>query len=338
MESSFEIEIPKMEHFEIDVRKKELYNYDFQSYSLTPLQKEASLVVANKIRNNLFTHIPEAKLLKKLVEKNDNDNVEYVAKLSEVAKEKLKSGEWSYGIRKKTGETYAVLKDTETGKIKSSVTLEKRAVKDLGNLPDLSAIQGQLASISEQIESLNELVIRVEQGQYNDRFSGFFSARQLIVEALATRNEQLKKELLLSAIKENNNTIAKLMMSIYTDSIDFTNLKTKQTDAKRINILLQQSISYLSSAMQLNVVAYTVLEEHESVIAVLSNYKAFTEQTLLEPKYDGKSLAWKIDNFTKGNSNTFINLTQSISENINTLVNHSETLLVEEDTNERRES
>ena len=335
---SFEIEIPEMEHFEIDVRKKELYNYDFQSYSLTPLQKEASLVVANKIRNNLFTHIPEAKLLKKLVEKNDNDNVEYVAKLSEVAKEKLKSGEWSYGIRKKTGETYAVLKDTETGKIKSSVTLEKRAVKDLGNLPELSAIQGQLASISEQIESLNELVIRVEQGQYNDRFSGFFSARQLIVEALATRNEQLKKELLLSAIKENNNTIAKLMMSIYTDSIDFTNLKTKQTDAKRINILLQQSISYLSSAMQLNVVAYTVLEEHESVIAVLSNYKAFTEQTLLEPKYDGKSLAWKIDNFTKGNSNSFMNLTQSISENIEILINHSETLLIEEETNEKRES
>ena len=325
---SFEIEIPKMEHFEVDVRKKELYNYDFQSYSLTPLQKEASLVVANKIRNNLFTHIPEAKLLKKLVEKSDNDNVEYVAKLSEVAKEKLKSGEWSYGIRKKTGETYAVLKDTETGKIKSSVTLEKRDVKDLGNLPELSAIQGQLASISEQIESLNELVIRVEQGQYNDRFSGFFSARQLIVEALATRNEQLKKDLLLSAIKENNNTIAKLMMSIYTDSLAFTNLKTKQTDANRINILLQQSISYLSSAMQLNVVAYTVLEEHESVIAVLSNYKAFTEQTLLEPKYDGKSLAWKIDNFTKGNSSSFINLTQSISEKINALVNHSETLLV----------
>lgn len=335
---SFEIEIPKMEHFEVDVRKKELYNYDFQSYSLTPLQKEATLVVANKIRNNLFTHIPEAKLLKKLVEKSDNDNVEYVAKLSEVAKEKLKSGEWSYGIRKKTGETYAVLKDTETGKIKSSVTLEKRAVKDLGNLPELSAIQGQLASISEQIESLNELVIRVEQGQYNDRFSGFFSARQLIVEALATRNEQLKKDLLLSAIKENNNTIAKLMMSIYTDSLAFTNLKTKQTDANRINILLQQSISYLSSAMQLNVVAYTVLEEHESVIAVLSNYKSFTEQTLLEPKYDGKSLAWRIDNFTKGNSNAFINLTQSISENIEVLVNHSETLLIEEDTNEKRES
>lgn len=253
-------------------------------------------------------------------------------------KKKIKTGEWSYGIRKKTGETYAVLKDTETGKIKSSVTLEKRTVKELGDLPELSAIQGQLASISEQIESLNGLVIRVEQGQYNDRFSGFFSARQLIVESLATKDEQFKKDLLLSAIKENNNTIAKLMMSIYTDGLDFINLNTKPKDAKRINTLLQQSISYLSSAMQLNVVAYTVLEEHESVIAVLSNYKAFTEQTLLEPKYDGKSLAWKIDNFTKGNSNSFMNLTQSISENIEILINHSETLLIEEETNEKRES
>ena len=327
---SFEIEIPKMEHFEVDVRKKELYNYDFQSYSLTPLQKEASLVVANKIRNNLFTHIPEAKLLKKLVEKSDNDNVEYVAKLSEVAKEKLKSGEWSYGIRKKTGETYAVLKDTETGKIKSSVTLEKRVVQDLGNLPELSAIQNQLASISEQIESLNELVIRVEQGQYNDRFSGFFSSRQLIVEALATKNEQLKRELLLSAIKENNSTISKLMLSIYTDSTDFTKSKLKPKDADRICNLLHQSISYLSSSVQLNVIAYTILEEQETVMAVLSNYQGFMEQTLLDPKYDGKSLAWKIDNFSKGDSNNFIQLIKGIFDKVDELINSTENLLIEE--------
>lgn len=325
---SFEIEIPKMEHFEVDVRKKELYNYDFQSYSLTPLQKEASLLVANKIRNNLFAHIPEAKLLKKLVEKNDN--VEYIAKLSEVAKEKLKSGEWSYGIRKKTGETYAVLKDTETGKIKSSVTLDKRVVQDLGNLPELSAIQNQLASISEQIESLHELVIRVEQGQYNDRFSGFFSSRQLIVEALATKNGQLKRELLLSAIKENNSTISKLMLSIYTDSTDFTKSKLKPKDADRICNLLHQSISYLSSSVQLNVIAYTILEERETVMAVLSNYQGFMEQTLLDPKYDGKSLAWKIDNFSKGDSNNFIQLTKGIFDKVDELINSTENLLIEE--------
>ncbi|EGG40242.1 hypothetical protein O3620_00375 [Streptococcus sp. 27098_8_134] len=330
---NFEIEIPVKEKFEVDVKNKELYNYDFQSYSLVPLQNEASLMIADKIKNNLFSHISETKLLKELVDKSGD--VEYVAKLTKIAKEKLKTGEWSYGIRKKTGETYAVLKDTVSGKIKSSVTLEKRAVKELGNLPELSAIQGQLASISEQIESLNELIIRVEQGQYNDRFSGFFSARQLIVEALATKNEQLKRDLLLSAIKENNNTIAKLMMSIYADGIDFTNLKIKQKDATRISILLQKSISYLSSTMQLNVVAYTILEEQESVMAVLSNYQAFTEQTLLEPKYDGKSLAWKIDNFLKGNDNSFVKLTQNISEKVNMLINSSEKVRIEEKEDEK---
>ncbi|OFL22310.1 hypothetical protein HMPREF2780_02330 [Streptococcus sp. HMSC062B01] len=325
---NFEIQIPEIGDFEIDVRKKELYNYNFHSYSLVPLQKEASLIITDKIRNNLFAHIPETKLLKKLLEKNDD--VEYVAKLSKEAKEKIKTGEWSYGIRKKTGETYAVLKDTETGKIKSSVTLDKRVVQDLGNLPELSAIQSQLASISEQIESLNELVIRVEQGQYNDRFSGFFSSRQLILEALATKNEQIKRDLLLSAIKENNSTISKLMLSIFTDSTDFTKSKLKPKDADRIGNLLHQSISYLSSSVQLNVIAYTMLEEQEAVMAVLSNYQGFMEQTLLDTKYDGKSLAWKIDNFSKGDSNNFNQLTQGIVDKVDELINSTENLLIEE--------
>ncbi len=45
------------------------------------------------------------------------------------------------------------------------------------------------------------------------------SSRQLIVEALATKNAQLKRELLLS--NKENSTISKLMPLIYTDSTDF---------------------------------------------------------------------------------------------------------------------
>ena len=76
---NFEIQIPEIGDLGIDVRKKELYNYDFQSYSLLPLQKEASLVLADKIKNNLFAHVSEIDLLKKLIE--DKNDVEYVAKL-----------------------------------------------------------------------------------------------------------------------------------------------------------------------------------------------------------------------------------------------------------------
>lgn len=128
------------------------------------------------------------------------DKTEYVARLTDETKEKLNFGEWSLGIRKETGETYAVIKDTVTGKNLSMFTLDEKVVDKIGNLPELSAIQNQLADISKQIESLNRLVERVEQGRYNDRYAGFFSARQMVVEALASTNEELKKSLLTAAI------------------------------------------------------------------------------------------------------------------------------------------
>lgn len=110
------------------------------------------------------------KLIGKLVKKN---SIEYVANLSDYAKGKLKTGEWFLGIRKKTGETYAVIKNTITGKNQSFVNLGARTISELGNLPELSAIQWQLVSITEQIEDLNKMVERVEQGYYKDCFAGF---------------------------------------------------------------------------------------------------------------------------------------------------------------------
>ena len=109
-----------------------------------------------------------------LIENLSNQKeTEYVARIPDFAKEKIDSGEWSFGVRK-TGETYAVIKDNLSGENKSFVTLDKKIVKELGVLPELSAIQGQLASISEQIEGLNQIIQRVEKGQYNDRYAGFF--------------------------------------------------------------------------------------------------------------------------------------------------------------------
>lgn len=110
---------------------------------------------------------------------------------------KLKNGEWSLGVRKESGQEYAVIKDTVSGRTKSFVDLDARTVNNLGNLLELSAIQGQLVVITEQIENLNKLV---EQGQYNDRFAGFFSARQAVIEGFAAKDRTLSRELLTSAL------------------------------------------------------------------------------------------------------------------------------------------
>ena len=313
-----EIALPSNQDTDIDVTNQGLYNYDFNSYSLAPLQKAAGLSLSEKIRTSVFSHISEAKLIEELSNKGE---VEYVAKLSDYAKEKLKSGEWTLGIRKKTGETYAVIKDVSTGKSQSFVTLDKKVVQNLGNLPELSAIQGQLADIVEKIESLNRLVERVEQGQYNDRYAGFFSARQQVVEALSADDETVKKELLISAVKTNNDTIAKLMLAIHHDALAFIDTKIKSKEAQRIENHLQNSIGYLNSTVQLNLVAHTALGEQQALIATLMNYKSFIEQILLEEVGDTeRTLAWQIDNAHKGMDGKFDEISLDVTDRITYLV------------------
>lgn len=316
--SEFEITLPSHQETEVDVTNQDLYNYDFNSYSLVPLQKVAGLSLSKKIQKGIFSHISEAKLIEELSNKGE---VEYVAKLSDYAKEKLKSGEWTLGIRKQTGEMYAVIKDVATGKNQSFVTLDKKVVQNLGNLPELSAIQRQLADIVEEIEGLNRLVERVEQGQYNDRYAGFFSARQQVVEALAAKDETVKKELLISAAKTNNDTIAKLMLAINYDALAFVDTKTKPKEAKQIDNHLQNSIGYLNSTVQLNLVAYTALGEVQALIATLMNYKSFIGQTLLAEVGDtGRTLAWQIDNAHKGMDGKFDDISLDVTDKITYLV------------------
>ena len=332
----FEIVLPINQETDIDVTNQDLYSYDFNSYSLVPLQKVAGLSLMEKIRKGVFSHTSEAKLIEELSNKGEE---EYVAKLSDYAKEKLKSGEWTLGIRKKTGETYATIKDVATGKIQSFVNLDKKVVQDLRNLPELSAIQGQLSDIVEKIESLNHLVERIEQGQYNDRYAGFFSARQQVVEALAADDETVKKELLISAVKTNNDTIAKLMLAINHDALVFIDTKIKPKEAKRIDNHLQNSIGYLNSSVQLNLVAHTALGEQRALIATLMNYKEFIGQTLLEDVGDtGRTLAWQIDNAHEGMDGKFDEISVDVTNKIVHLVNEVKNNRIGEQHYERIET
>ena len=320
---NFEIDLPNERILSINVTDYSLYRYDFNAFSLLPLQKLASQsinqnirekVMSNKtLRADLFSSVSKISLVNKLSNQSEK---EYVANLSDIAKEKLASGEWSLGVRKKTGETYAVIKDTLTGKNKSFLTIDKKVVKDLGILPELSAIQGQLASLSEQIEVLNRNIQRIEKGQYNDRFAGFFSARQLVIEGMASENESIKYELLLGAIKLSNETVGKLMYSIHEDVLALIDTKLKSRDAIRIDELLQNSLGYLNSCVQLNLIAYTVLTEQKSLYATLANYHSFIQQELIKENNDGRTVAWLLDNGHIGNDGRIVELSNNISNTI----------------------
>lgn len=330
--NNFEIQLPDDHELHFSATDVSLYNYSFASYSLGPLQKLASQNLTTTIRESLFANTANTKLVNNLMKK---DKTEYVTKLSDSAKEKIKTGEWSLGVRKKTGETYGVIKDTKTGKNQSFLTLDKKTVTDLGNLPELAAIQAQLALIAEGIENLNHLIQRVEQGQYNDRFAGFFSARQLVIEGLQAKDEFVKKSLLLNAIQTNNETIARLALSIHQDGLALSDPRTKNKDAQRIDNLMQSSIGYLNSSVQLNLIAYTDLHERQSLFAALTNYHAFITQNLLQESESGKTMAWLIDNGHSGENGNVLNTVKKVSTSIQSLITTYESSNMDKIENEK---
>ncbi|MER0123331.1 hypothetical protein ABQH43_06355 [Streptococcus sp. ZJ100] len=325
--NTFELSLVPQKELTIDVTKKELYNYDFGSYALAPLQEVASQMTVTKAVTKLPSLVEQAH---KLISKQD---AEYVATFSKEARKKLDSGEWSWGLKKQTREMYGVLRDSKSGQIQEMVGLEKRSLEQLGVSPELMAMQVALESIMEQIEHLNKLMERIEQGQYNDRYAGFFSARQLVVEALAMNDEESQKNLLLSAVKISNETIAKLMLSIHQDAHDFIDPTTNRADAMRIDHFLQNSIGYLNSSVQLNVVAYTALGEKDALLGALVNYQSFMEQTLLSQTQYGHSLAWSLDNFRSGNDGNISRVTMTVTTKIERLVQATKRLSVLEGEN-----
>ena len=184
-------------------------------------------------------------------------------------------------------------------------------------------MQNQLNNISEQLENLNYNIKRVEQGQYNDRYAGFFSTRQLLLESLSIDNKDLQRQVLSSAIQSSNETIGKLMLTLRQDSTEFLDFKIKQNVADDLEVRINESLSYLNSIVQLNYIAYTILEEPKALLSAMSNYKSFLDQTFLKPIGNNtKSLAWKIDNTKKDDAVRFEELTSDISKNIEELVRH----------------
>lgn len=310
----------------IDVTDLSLYNYNFEAFSLSGLQEVANAHVNNKIFNVLTNMIVKnTSSLEELKNLFDGQEKEFVADLSKATKEKLASGEWKLGVKSKTGEIYAVIKDATTGKNQSFVTLKEKVTTDLGMLPQLVAVQYQLKEISEQIQTLTHAVTRVEQGQYDDRYAGFISARQMVLEGISVSDEVIKKNLLSSAISLNNETIGKLTFSIYRNSLEIINDKTKLKDMLRLEKHLTESLSYLNASVQLNVIAYTTLGETEAILTTLRNYQAFINQTLLSDENKSKrSVAWLIDNNRKEDDGQFLEISKKVSEKIELLITNKQ--------------
>lgn len=308
-----EVDIRIPSQISIDIFDPALFMYDVKAFQLSPLQTAAETSLVERTTNLVVNNMSAGSEVKQKFEKRDP---RMVVQLSELAKQKLASGEWKFAKRAKDGSTYGALVDSKTNRAKQFVDLKPEVTKSVSNLQELLAIQQQLASIAEQIEDLSTTVKRVEQGQYNDRYAGFFSARQQIIEAFVTEDSELKRIGFKNATLTANNTLAQLMLTMRTDIVEYIDPSTKPKQAARIGERIGEALTYINATVQLNLMANTAIGEKRAVEVTLANYKGFLDNSLLIEDKHGRSIAQRIDDYQKGDSGTMAQKTGQLMNSI----------------------
>jgi hypothetical protein len=332
----YDVVLPAPVNVSLDVTDENLYSYELDNVLTANIQTVASHQLGKKIINVLTGHVADLRMAQQGFSKH---GTEYVARFSAVAQDKLATGEWHLGIRKRDGATLGTIFDNTTGHIQEQVGLQERVVNELGSLPELAAMQAQLRAISEQITELTEVVQRVEQGQYNDRFAGVFSARQLVIEGLSVRDEAVKQEILIESVQVAAETTAKIMVTLRADIHRLVDANTKKKDVPQIEALVQQSLSYLNTAVQLRMAAYTALGEEQGILATLSNYRVFMKQSLLDTQAGNEhSAAWLIDNGHHGQDGQVLELTQNIYDQTASLIADVKDVQIGDETHDKIEN
>ena len=306
------ITLPKPDELKLNLLNRVNFDYSFKSFPITVIQDNASRVFASKVRKGLLENISFVKDI------GDSPQSIMAATFPKDIQDKIDAGKLI--IRKaKNGPDWAQVVDPK----KPNIVVKQANIQNvdlINNATDFQAMQSQLADIAEQLEKMNRLVERIETGQYNDRFAGFFSARQKMLEAMTIEDEDSMTAIFLGAINTANDTIAKLQVTIHEDVNAYLGGKLKKDERIRIQNLIENSFGYLNSTVQLNISSYTALGYKDAALVALRNYQSFVKQTLLSTYDDAWSLAKKLDNATSGNDHKWEEISTSIDNTIEKLI------------------
>ena len=176
--------------------------------------------------------------------------------------------------------------------------------------------QHNLDALTDKIIELTDTVERIAAGQYNDRISMFYEARQTYIEAMAMTDLEDRRIALLNAAHSANKAIASLQQTVKYDLTTILTAKGKLSDRTK---LIAKCFSILNDSVQISVNAYAALGENRALLAAVTSYQCFVEQTLLaipekasDKKYSGCTLAKIMHSCTELDGTDWIRLPNEI--------------------------
>ncbi len=235
-----------------------------------------------KIINNLASASPLFAALYEGLKTNERVIIE----ISDEAKRKLASGEWSWANAKDNDGFFRAFIRDDKGIVEQAL-LKKEDVCNGVNVGQMAmamqamAIQKQLTDISEKLDVIFDGINDLKMGQQNDRLGLYYSAEFMYREALKVNDPILQKSMIAQALSNLGISLEQIKQ---TTLYDIHKIRTKYSpesqtfkgQIKQEDILeIKKNFQVIHKAVALKTAIFCNSGELNSAICALLEYRDF---------------------------------------------------------------
>lgn len=193
----------------------------------------------------------------------------------------------------KSGKMMAQIRGAD-GKFGSKLPIKKEYFRkgidsaQIANALQMQALQEQLSQITDQIQVINHSVIRVLEGQQNDRIAQYYSGLALYAESRLVTDSTMQKALVAQSLKALTEATFELTLTMQSDIKHLANRDGNHVKGKRIEYIdehmqsVNQCFAFIHQASLLRAGIYCNEGELSAMTAVLDEYSRFIETTVGE--------------------------------------------------------
>ena len=193
----------------------------------------------------------------------------------------------------KSGKMMAQIRDAN-GRYGEKLPIRKEYFKkgidsaQMANALQMQALQEQLSQITDQIQVINHSVVRVLEGQQNDRIAQYYSGLALYAESRLVTDSAMQKALVAQSLKALTEATFELTLTMQSDIKHLANRDGKHVKGKRIEYIdehmqsVNQCFAFIHQAALLRAGIYCNEGELSAMTAVLDEYSRFIETTVGE--------------------------------------------------------
>lgn len=197
-------------------------------------------------------------------------------------------------MAKKDGSLLGTLVDPSTNKIVATIPLQNvELTPALSQAATSFAAQMQMAQIAVEIHEVQVAIEEVRQGQEDDRLATAYSCQQKLLQALAIKDSELQKMMLLQIASDAEDSRNLLMLSQKGNVAFIKNQPesllgkifsgaTPEKIGVRINEI-RDGLSAINMVSLVEAMAYQGMGESEAARQSLDYYASYIQTTYLEP-------------------------------------------------------